>query len=1207
MRQACKNIVLKFYPLFIFTAFALTGYGQPGNIKFENIGTSAGLSQISVNCVLQDKYGFMWFGTQDGLNKYDGYKFTVYKNDPLDRSSISHNFISDIVEDENGNLWISTWGGGINKFDRLKEKFTSYKHRKDSNSISGNLVNAMIRDHSGKLWIGTQENGLNRFDPKTGRFTHYMNDPENSHSLPDNDVLKLMEDSQNGIWIATQGGGLSMLNPAGKWFTNYKHEEGNKSTIASNIVHVIFEDSRQQIWVGTSGKGINLLNKERTGFRHFANIPGDKHSMLNDIVFSITEDKEKNIWLGTQNQGISLFNPATGKFQNYKQELTDKNSLNNNAIYSIYQDRKGNIWIGAYAGGINFINCDGGKFRHYKQTPSSNSLSNDKILCIYEDSQSELWIGTDGGGLNRFNPATGAFTHYRHKKNNKSSIASDYVTNVMEDHEGNLWVGTWGDGITVFNRKKNTWRHFTNKPSDSTSLISDNIWMIYQDREKNIWVGAYGDGLDLFDPKTGTFTHFRHDQHDPSSLSSNNVLTIFEDSKGLFWIGTDGGGFNLFDKKTKTFRNWQHEENKNSLSNNTVNCFLEDKLGNFWISTDAGLNYWDRQKNSFNIYFSIDGLPHNTTVGMLEDGKGNIWISTFKGLSKFNPDKKSFQNYNVTDGLQSNEFRYSYCKSRSGKLYYGGNNGFNEFYPDSVQPVSFDPPLLITDFQLFNRSVAIEQGGDPSPLKMNINNTNEINLSHEQSVFSFEFASLNYTDPEKKQYAYMLEGFDEKWNEVGKRQSATYTNLDPGNYTFKVKGLDNEGNWSTKITSVSVNILPPIWKTWWFRTAFIIFLTGLVFLIFGLRVRNIRSQKRKLEKLVQERTERLEFFTEEERKARWEAEEANRSKSVFLATMSHEIRTPMNGVIGMASLLSETSLTEQQKDFTDTIRSCGETLLTVINDILDYSKIESGKLELEEQDFDLRHCVEEILDVFAGKAAETGIDLVYSIDFNVPSAIAGDSMRLKQVIMNLVSNSVKFTSKGEIFIGISLFRIEQNGELELSIQVRDTGIGIPVDKLDRLFKPFTQVDSSTTRKYGGTGLGLAISEKLVRLMGGSIKVKSKDGKGSVFMFTIKAKTASQNLRAGIQSDLSSLSGKRVLVVDDNQTNRNILKAQLLQWKMVPELAASGKEALQILEQNSAFDLILTDMQMPAMNGIQLAAKHQKSWSYYSYHSVEFGN
>jgi signal transduction histidine kinase/CheY-like chemotaxis protein/ligand-binding sensor domain-containing protein len=1176
---------------------ALNCYGQNPSMKFEHLGKREGLSQINVECIIQDSRGFIWVGTRDGLSKYDGYSFTHFKHDPQDPASLSSSMVSDIVEDKEGNIWIATIIG-LNKLDRGTGRFLKFLHNdKDPNSLSDNILKKLAVDELGNIWAGGQS-GLDYLDTKTNKFTkHFKHDPKNSNSISDNKLNYVYLAPDKRLWVGTVEGGLDLFNAATQTFSHYRHSATNPNSISSNNVRCVFQDNESRLWIGTLDNGLSKLDLKTGLITRYLYTGQPENSISGNTIYSLTMDENNNLWIGSENGGLCILNPETGKFYTYKHDDIDKSSLTGNTLYSIIKDNQGNMWLGAFSGGINLFKRSTESFTHYRHTSSANSLSNDFVLAVYEDPEKNVWVGTDGGGLNKFNYKNGNVTHYKQQPG-KNSITGNFVLTINQDHEGDFWLGTWADGVSIFNPKTNTFTNLKNKPGNANSLPGNNIYALTHAKDKTTWIGTYNNGLSHYDKKTGQFTNYKNDPNDPHSLSSDRVYSLLEDSHGNLWVGTFDGGLNLFDKKTNSFTRFQHRANVNSLSDDNVPDIYEGQNGSIWISTFTGLNLFDPVTRHFTVYTKKDGLPADIIYAAREDDDGRIWISTNNGLSAFDVAKQTFTNYSVEDGLQEDEFKsHSAFKGASGRLYFGGVNGFNAFSPGQIlKPAGFSP-LVITSFEIFNKKIAAAKDSeDLSPLKQDISDTKSLTLNYKQSVISLEFAALDFTSVDKKQYAYILENFDKEWNFVGTRHTATYTNLPAGTYTFKVKYQNMAGVWSPVTPGLTIVIQPPYWLTWWFKVLVVLIVAGIILAIFSLRVRSIKAQKAILEKQVEDRTVRLAEMSKSERvlreeaeKAREEAEKANQAKSIFLATMSHEIRTPMNGVMGMATLLATTPLNSEQQEYTETIRTCGDSLLGVINDILDFSKIESGKMELDEQDFDLRDCIEGVLDVFAEKAARTNLDLVYQVEHNVPAQIIADGLRLRQILINLVGNAIKFTAKGEIFICVKLKEAIGDG-FELVFEIRDTGIGIPPNKLDRLFKAFSQVDSSTTRRYGGTGLGLAISEKLVRLMGGDIGVTSQVGKGTTFTFSIIAKPGIKAQRNYVHLNLEEIQNKRILVVDDNPTNRDILQEQLRQWNFIPMMADSGEEALAVLSGGETVDLVISDMNMPEMDGVTLARK-----------------
>ncbi|MGB5894776.1 MAG: sigma 54-interacting transcriptional regulator [Ignavibacteriaceae bacterium] len=855
----------KLHKLLIHIVFSLTLtlsniFSQSSDLIFEQIFLDQGLSQSIVKCILQDEKGFMNFGTEDGLNRYDGYKFTVIRNDPENLNSISYNDINTIYQDHLGNIWIGTFNAGLNKYDPDNNKVTRFVNEPNNiNSISHNNINAIIEDDNGAIWIGT-DNGLNKLflnDSTKENYSilRYNNNANNPNSLGNNAVHAIHQDRFGIIWVGTEGG-LDKLIPdqqiqSNIVFKHYRHNASDPKSLSNNFIRTIYEDAQGVLWIGTDA-GLNMLyeDNEAIKFVVYKHDPNDINSISHNQIYAICQDQTGLLWIGTNGGGINLFNTETKQFTRYMHDPQDKRSLSYNEIRSLYRDRSGIMWIGTYGGGIDKISGGKQKFLLYKSRPNiKNSLSHPIIWSICEDDNGILWIGTHGGGLDRLDRTTNIYEHYKNNPNDPNSLSNNIVRVVFKDMEGLLWIGTHGGGINKFDPVKKSFTTIKNEPGNSNSLGYDEIRDIYRDKSGTLWIGTYGKGLDKYDEVNGTFVHYSNDPDNSETLSNNFVRVIYESNSGVLWIGTEGGGLNKFNKERGTFKSYRSDPNDSlSISNDYIFTIHEDKSGALWLGTwGGGLNKFDPTTETFKNYVIKDGLPSEAIYGILEDENGNYWLSTNNGISRFNPRDKVFKNYNVKDGLQNNEFNGgSYFKSKNGEIFFGGITGFNAFYPADIKDNSYIPPVVITSFQKFNKEVEFDKP---------VYSIGQIDLSYEDYVFSFEFASLDFSAPEKNKYLYKMEGLDKDWvSTSSSRRYATYTTLPPGDYIFKVKGSNSDGLWNETGASINITIHPPFWVTWWFRGLLILIIAFGVYLLYKKRVKNLEQKRKALSERLEEKT-----------------------------------------------------------------------------------------------------------------------------------------------------------------------------------------------------------------------------------------------------------------------------------------------------------------------------------------------------------------
>lgn len=1191
--------VLHFFSTVLIISKSFLCLGQSTQIHFEHITTEEGLSQNDVNCIYQDKKGFLWLGTHDGLNKYDGYDFTIYKPEPDNPSS-----------------------------------------------INSNLIYAIAAEGSGKLWIGTTGKGLNLFDPETETFTHYIHNPIDSTSLASNYIFTLFEDSHNRLWVGTDQGLCvwNRMENEAPIFRRLNGQSGTNTDLLPNRVQAIFEDSRGIIWFGTNNglyrledefsftrandqylaanAYINSIKQDQSGYLLIATNTGLFYQkaantfiqLLPGTHQEIVADDNGHIWTGSR-QGLSriVFDHKEDKLRSveyYRNEVLIPHSLNKNLIKSLLVDKTGVIWIGTNGGGINKVDPRRKQFRHFKKDLVEGSLNYNKIRSIFEDSQENLWVGTEGGGLNYQlkRDDDGNYQHFQHMPQ-PGNIFALHETQIKGKPQVLIGAAESSSGLYEVDLDQLSPQNILLKRS-RTDSIGNSIFTILQSSSGVIWLGTYSGGLYrlIYDQSSENYqtTNFRYKTGDSTSISSNIIRSIIEDHQGNLWIGTGNGLNKLTASEQKsthpTFIRYQNSDREGAISHDYILSLLCSEKGEIWVGTfGGGLNKYLSKSDSFHFFQEKDGLPNNVIKGILEDDHGQLWLASNKGLTKFDPQTNTIVNYDTNDGLQSNEFSELAClKRRNGEMLFGGVNGFNAFFPDSIKDNPHIPNVVLTSFHILNKPVnAGEKHNDRILLEKSISELTTLTLKHDENSFSFEFSALHFAAPQKNQYAFILEGFQDEWVYVSaERRFANYTNLTPGNYRFMVKASNNDGKWNELPTVIDIKILPPFWLTWW---AYGIYAGILILLLFAFQKYTVIGikEKHQLE---------LEHLEKEQ------AEELQRLKLRFFTNISHEIRTPLTLIAGpMDQLIKKgKQLSELQiQDHYRLIKRNTDYLLRLINQLLDFRKIDQGKMKLNVQEEDLLNYVREIMEPFQFMARKK--QLHYQLRSKLETFPAYfDQGILEKALYNLLSNAFKFTpNQGSIIVELILeekySKKHKRPHSFARIDVKDTGSGIAEAKQKIIFDRFFKESKKSYQNKEGTGIGLAFTKSLIELHKGKITVDSQEGKGTCFSIYLpidkNAYTKSEYYEVSAKPELlnssASLAGKSeeikeipqhkamplLLIVDDHDDIRHYIKGGLKDAYRIIE-STNGRSGLETAQKQLP-DLIISDVMMPEVNGIEM--------------------
>jgi len=1215
--------ILKIFLVILILVKPAESQGQP-EFRFKHLSTQSGLSNNIINCIAQDRMGFMWFGTMEGLNRYDGSDFKVFKKDLNDPLSLADNMVFKVYIDKQNRIWVGTQNG-LCLFDYRMENFSHFILDSQNLHINtANRITGIAEDSQKKLFFASERGFIYHYDRVEKKF---LKIEHNFSSIKD-----FIIDSEDRFWTAGLHGVYCFDRTSGKRIYYDSYVEGGKKIPVSGV-NTIMEEG-DTIWIGSLNSKVFYILKDEMKLRIL------NYDFKNAyFIYDIYRTRDGIIYIATTD-GLYLYDKKEGSVFEYKYNKNNPFGLTSLGITDVFEDMQKNIWIGTYQGGINLA-ASGKAFKNYNAFSQELTLQIVNVNSILEDHKGHLWVGSFDRGIQVINPRNNTGKVFLNKPDDPNSVGYGSVYSIFCDSHNDVWVGTYLGYLQKYVATRDYFRSFPFKPEMGKQSPGLDVRSIAEDDEGYLWIISHSNGMSRFNPVDGSYKHFiRDDNNIKNTIPDNWAFQLIIDHAGFIWIATPSG-LSKFDRHKEIFHNYFNDpSDTTSLCNNFVNTVFEDSNHNLWVGTKFGLDYLNRRNNKFYHFYTKDGLPSNQIKSILEYKPGELWLGTGYGLSRMRYVRNIetggisavFRNYDESDNLQDIFFwERSAIKTSDERLVFGGEKGIIVFNPDEITDNTRIPEIYFTDFELFNKSVAI--GDYDSLLKDNIINTKSLRLKHNQNYFTIRFIANNYISNEKNQYRFILENFDEAWIEAGSKREASYTNVDPGKYIFRVKASNNDGYWNEEGISLKLNIRPPFYSTWLFRTLAVVLIVLIAFSYNISRLKNLRVQNLMLEERVNRRTSELsdlnrkigdqndqlavqkmnvekayeelssyrnkleelvELRTKELTIAKEKAEESDRLKSSFLANLSHEIRTPLNSIIGFSGLLFDSDVTEdERKSYKEIIDGSNNTLLNLINDIIDFSKIESGHLEIILGEITLSQLLDDLYKIFSleikRQKHETSKDLDFKVNIDdrlKAVRITTDETRLKQILSNLISNAIKFTHKGYIEVGCGLVRSNKY----LRFFVKDTGIGIRKDHQSIIFERFRKVEDDGNRIYRGAGLGLAISQELARCLGGEISLESKENEGSVFYLTLPLKAdISESGGAypddNLQNGVPDFSGSLILVAEDDYANYAYLEKIILKTRASVLHAKNGKELIDLYNKNQNASLILMDIKMPRMNGI----------------------